>query len=82
MLSIIVAISSNNAIGLDNHLLYRLPNDLKRFKALTTGHTLTPGTITVSVEGDKLTVHCLDKSMLDTSPDGTFQKWIRKMEER
>ena len=44
--------------------------------------TLTPGTITVQVEGDKLTVHCLDKSMLDTSPEGTFQRWIRKMEER
>ena len=43
MLSIIVAISSNNAIGLDNHLLYRLPNDLKRFKALTTGHTVIMG---------------------------------------
>lgn len=42
--------------------------------------TLTPGTITVRVEEDLLTVHCLDKSMLDTSPDGTFQRWIRKME--
>lgn len=43
--------------------------------------TLTPGTITVRVEGNELTVHCLDKSMLDTSHDGTFQRWIRKLED-
>ena len=42
--------------------------------------TMTPGTITVQVEGDRLTVHCLDKSMLDTSAEGTFQRWIRNME--
>ena len=41
--SIIVAASQNNAIGRDNQLLYRLPNDLKRFKALTTGHTVIMG---------------------------------------
>ena len=39
-LNIIVAIAKNGAIGLNNELLYRLPNDLKRFKALTTGHTI------------------------------------------
>lgn len=42
-LSIIVAIAENNAIGMDNQLLYWLPNDLKRFKALTTGHTVIMG---------------------------------------
>ena len=31
------AIAKNNAIGLGNKLIYWLPNDLKRFKALTTG---------------------------------------------
>ncbi|WP_321438378.1 dihydrofolate reductase [uncultured Bacteroides sp.] len=41
--SIIVAASQNNAIGRDNQLLYRLSNDLKRFKALTTGHTVIMG---------------------------------------
>ena len=50
--------------------------------ALANSITLTPGTITVQVEGNQLTVHCLDKSMLDTSPDGTFQRWIRKMEDK
>ncbi len=43
MISIIAAIAENNAIGLDNKLLYWLPNDLRRFKALTTGHTIIMG---------------------------------------
>lgn len=43
MISIIVAIARNNAIGNDNKLLYWLPDDLKRFKALTTGHTIIMG---------------------------------------
>lgn len=42
-LSIIVAIAENNAIGFENKLLYWLPNDLKRFKSLTTGHTIIMG---------------------------------------
>ena len=42
-ISIIVAIAMNNAIGFENKLLYWLPNDLKRFKALTTGHTIIMG---------------------------------------
>lgn len=42
-LSLIVAVAKNGAIGLNNGLLYRLPNDLKRFKALTTGHTIIMG---------------------------------------
>ncbi len=43
MLSIIVAISENNVIGKDNKLLWHLPEDLKRFKELTTGHTIIMG---------------------------------------
>ena len=42
-ISIIVAVSQNNAIGNNNKLLYWLPNDLKRFKALTSGHTIIMG---------------------------------------
>lgn len=42
-INIIVAIAKNNAIGFENKLLYWLPNDLKRFKALTTGHTIIMG---------------------------------------
>ena len=43
MISIIAAVSENRAIGNNNKLLYWLPNDLKRFKALTTGHTIIMG---------------------------------------
>ena len=43
MISIIVAIAENNAIGFENKLIYWLPNDLKRFKALTTGNTIIMG---------------------------------------
>ena len=42
-INIIVAIAENRAIGFENKLLYWLPNDLKRFKALTTGHTIIMG---------------------------------------
>ena len=42
-ISIIAAVAANNAIGYENKLLYWLPNDLKRFKALTTGHTIIMG---------------------------------------
>lgn len=43
MLSIIVAKSINNVIGKDNGLIWRLPEDLKRFKALTIGKTIIMG---------------------------------------
>lgn len=42
-ISIIAAVAGNNAIGLNGKLLYWLPEDLKRFKALTTGHTIIMG---------------------------------------
>lgn len=42
-ISIIAAVAKNMAIGCDNKLLYWLPNDLKRFKSLTTGHTIIMG---------------------------------------
>ena len=41
--SVIAAVARNRAIGFENKLLYWLPNDLKRFKALTTGHTIVMG---------------------------------------
>ena len=40
MISIIAAVAKNRAIGFKNKLIYWLLNDLKRFKALTTGHTI------------------------------------------
>lgn len=42
-LTIIAAIDRQMAIGFENKLLFWLPNDLKRFKALTTGNTILMG---------------------------------------
>ena len=43
MINIIAAVAENRAIGFENKLVYWLPNDLKRFKTLTTGHTIIMG---------------------------------------
>ncbi|MBP5380381.1 MAG: dihydrofolate reductase [Bacteroidaceae bacterium] len=42
-ISMIAAVARNRAIGFNNKLLYWLPEDLKRFKALTTGNTIVMG---------------------------------------
>lgn len=42
-ITIIVAASENDAIGKDNDLIWSLPNDLKRFKKLTSGHCIIMG---------------------------------------
>ena len=43
MLSIIVAVANNNVIGKDNKLIWHLPEDLKRFKQITTGKNIIMG---------------------------------------
>lgn len=43
MISIIVAISQENAIGMKGDLLCHLPADLKHFKTITSGHTVIMG---------------------------------------
>ncbi len=43
MLSIIVAKAKNNIIGNENKLIWSIPEDLKRFKALTSGHVIIMG---------------------------------------
>ncbi len=43
MISIIVAIGKNKAIGKNNELLWRIPDDLKHFKELTFGHPVIMG---------------------------------------
>ncbi len=42
-ISMIVAVDEERAIGKDNRLLWNIPEDLKRFKELTTGHTVIMG---------------------------------------
>lgn len=43
MISIIVAVDRNMAIGHENKLLFYLPADLRHFKNITTGHTIVMG---------------------------------------
>lgn len=53
-ISIIVAKASNNVIGKDNELVWRLSSDLKRFKYLTTGHCIIMGRKTYDSIGKPL----------------------------
>jgi dihydrofolate reductase len=42
-ITVIAAVAANGVIGRDNRLLWRLPADLKHFKALTMGHPMIMG---------------------------------------
>ena len=53
-ISIVVAISENNAIGKNNQLLWHLPADLKHFKFITSGHTIVMGRKTYDSIGKPL----------------------------
>jgi dihydrofolate reductase len=51
--SLIAALASNRAIGLDNDLPWRLPADQRYFKAKTLGHTLIMGRRTFESIGER-----------------------------
>ncbi|MBD9200194.1 MAG: dihydrofolate reductase, partial [Prevotella sp.] len=42
-ITLIAAVAENRAIGLDNQLIYHIREDQRRFKSLTTGHTVLMG---------------------------------------
>lgn len=54
-------------------------NDTSRF-LLANSITLTPGTITVAVEGDKFIVHCLDRTLAEGIESSVFVKILEKIE--
>jgi multicomponent Na+:H+ antiporter subunit E len=54
-------------------------SDTSKFM-LANAITLTPGTITVSVEGNKFTVHCLDKSLAEGINTSVFVDILHKIE--
>lgn len=54
MISIIVAADENNVIGKDNDLIWHLPNDLKFFKEMTSGHAIIMGRRTFESVGKPL----------------------------
>jgi dihydrofolate reductase len=43
LLSLIAAIGKNRELGLQGRLLWHLPDDMKRFKEITTGHPIIMG---------------------------------------
>lgn len=56
-----------------------LTSDMAR-AVLADSITLTPGTITVSVEGNTFCVHCLDKDLAVGLNDSVFVRLLREME--
>lgn len=58
----------------------KLKKDVERVM-LANCITLTPGTITISLEENLMCVHCLDKSLADGLEDSDFEKRLLEMEE-
>ena len=63
------------------HFKTTFKTDTAKF-LLANSITLTPGTITVSIEDNCFTVHCLDKSFAEGIESSVFVKLLEKMEER
>lgn len=64
-------------------VIVRVHTNLKTETArviLANSITLTPGTITVSMTGQELLVHCLDKTLAEGMEDSVFVKLLEKME--
>lgn len=54
MITLVVAKNENNVIGEDNQLIWHLPNDLKHFKQITSGHPIIMGRKTFESVGKPL----------------------------
>jgi dihydrofolate reductase len=54
IVTMVVAIGENNAIGKNNELLWNLPKDLRHFKTITSGHTVIMGRKTFESVGKPL----------------------------
>ena len=64
-------------------VLVRFRMDLKSHMGkalLANAITLTPGTITVTLEDSEYTVHCLDESMAEGIDESVFAEYIRRLE--
>ena len=57
-----------------------LKSDFTRM-LLANSITLTPGTITVSLEEDEYTIHCLDTSLATDLENSDFEKALKKLDE-
>lgn len=68
IISIISAVAENRAIGKNNELLWHIPEDLKRFKEITTGHVVIMGQKTFESIGRPLP----DRTSIVISDDLSF----------
>lgn len=57
-----------------------LKSDFARM-LLANSITLTPGTITVSLEEDEYTIHCLDTSLAEGLENSDIEKALKKLDE-
>lgn len=73
MISLLVAMSRNHVIGLNNDMPWHLPNDLRYFKERTTGHTIVMGRKTFESIGRVLPNR---KSVVLTRGDDIFPKEV------
>ncbi len=82
MLSLIVAIDENNAIGIDGDMLCHLPNDLRHFKETTSGHTVIMGKRTL-FSLPKYPLPNRRNIVLSTQPDYGIAgvEWVQSIEE-
>lgn len=70
MITVIAAIGINNELGKGNDLIWHLPADLKRFKKVTTGHTIVMGRKTFESIGRPLP----NRSTIIVTRDKTYTK--------
>lgn len=78
MITMIAAAGQNNELGKDNDLIWHLPIDFKRFKALTTGHYIIMGRKTYESFPKPLPnrIHLVitrDKNYIAKTPEGREQ---------
>nr|AIA17314.1 Dihydrofolate reductase [uncultured bacterium] len=73
-ISLVVAVSENGVIGKDNRLLWRLSDDLKRFKEITGGHHILMGRKTFESIGKPLPnrIHLIISGNYKTEHDNCF----------
>jgi dihydrofolate reductase len=72
MITLIAAVSENNALGKDNQLLWHLPDDFKRFKNITSGHHIITGRKTFESFPKPLPnrIHVIITRQKDYQPEG------------
>lgn len=72
IVSIVVAVAANGVIGQNGQLPWRLPDDLKRFKAITDGHAVIMGRITYESIGRPLPgrQNIVISRRIDSAPPG------------